>query len=142
MSIFASRTEKTIPIPFDPPHEVTIRKLAGRHLERAKQEGQIKSVDWIRKLGGAEFSRELSALGDPAERAAALEKRKAEVRADPLQKFDRTVVLEKGIVRWTYPEPVTPEALEDLEEEAGEWLAREILALTFPHGAGAEEKKT
>lgn len=137
MSIFASRVTKTIPIPFDPPHTVTIQRLAGRHLERAKTESLFASADYLKRMGGASFQQELSSLGNPAEVAAAVEK----ARADPLQKYDRLTVLEKGIKAWTYDDPPSRAALEDLTEEASDLIARAILRLTFPDAFDAEAKK-
>ena len=142
MSIFASRTTKTIPIPFDPPHTVTIRKLAGRHLERANQENTFSSIDTLRRMGGVAFQRELAALGTPDQQAAAV----ATARADPLTAYDRYVLMRFGVESWTYPESLEPEtvieesgisvqrvrALEDLVEEAVDFFSRAILKLAKP----------
>jgi len=137
-SIFASRTTRTIPIPFDPPHEVTIQKLAGRHLEKAKQESQLAASEFLKRMGGAGFQREMGNLGDPAKVAAMVER----AQADPLLRYDRLTVLEKGIKGWTYEEALSRETLEDLSEEAADFLARAILALTFPHAGETDEKKS
>jgi hypothetical protein len=158
VSIFASRTQKTIPIPFDPPHEVTIQKLAGRHLGKAQLENQVESVDNLRRMGGAAFQKELEALGDRAKREELIKKH----QADPLNTYDRYEVLAKGIKSWTYEESLTPveiideqgvkrlriPAIEDLEDEPADFLAREILRLTkpslfqTPEEAKADQKET
>jgi hypothetical protein len=128
MSIFASRTTKVVEIPFDPPQTVTIQKLAGRHLEKARQAQQAAAVDTLQRMGGSAFQRDMAALGDPA----AVAKRVAAVQADPLNGFDRAALLQAGIKAWTYDEPVTPASFDDLSEEAVDYLAREILKLTKP----------
>lgn len=141
-SPFASRTTKTIPIPFDPPNEVTIQKLAGRHLGKAQLENQVLAIDNLRRMGGAAFQKELEGLGD-AEKRAALVK---EHQADPLNGYDRYEVLAKGIKSWSYEEKLDPvevvetdgvtrmriPAIDDLDDEAADFIAREILRLTKP----------
>ena len=125
MSIFASRTQKTIDLTFDPPHAVTIQKLTGRHIGKAEREHQAASVEMLKRFGGAAFQREMSALGDVAE--AVTERQK-----DPLNSYDVPTLLLHGIVGWTYDEQVTPETLADLTAEASDFIARAILRLTKP----------
>jgi len=132
MSIFASRAQKTLEIPFDPPHTVTIQKLAGRHLKRAAEENQRKGVDTFRKLGGATFQQELSAVRD-AEKKASNTPAPAVAAPDPMAGYDADVLIEHGITAWSYGEgKPTPEELADLTEEAAEFFAREILRLSKP----------
>ena len=98
MSIFASRTVKTLEIPFDPPQTVTIQKLAGRHLEKAHQASLVASLDNLKLMGGPAFQRELAAIGDPQDRAEQV----AALQADPLNAYDRYVLLAHGITGWSY----------------------------------------
>lgn len=128
MSIFASRTQKTIDLPFDPPHTVTIRRLAGRHLEKAEREHLVATIDHLKALGGVAFQRELESLGDETARNELIAKR----QQDPLSSVDIYVVLRHGIVSWTYDEPVSVESIEDLDDEAATFLAREIMRLSRP----------
>jgi len=136
MSIFASYVTRIVPLPFDEPHEVTIQKLSGKHLAAARQASVAASMEFVRTMGGAAFGQELTAAlssAHAAEQAAA-------VQADPVRRYDRATVLAKGVKAWTYTEPITPATLDDLDEQAADYLAREILALTLPNGAA--EKKT
>ena len=130
MSIFASRAQKTIELPFDAPHTVTIQKLAGRHLEKARQESLFQSVDYVKRIGGLAFQKELAAAtgGDDAEKKRAVE----DAQQDPLTSVDVRTVLQFGIKAWSYDQAVTTEAVEDLTDEAAEFLAREILRFTKP----------
>lgn len=136
---FASRITKTLELPFDPGQTITIRKLPGRHLEAAGRERVFARMDAMRRMGGPQFQKELQA-------AIAAEEREAEAAgqapapvvtpdpapADPLLDYDKYALLAHGVVAWSYPEPVKPELIDDLESDAAEWIAREILRLTKP----------
>ena len=124
MSIFASETQATIPIPFDPPHTVTIRRLTGAEVERAQSE-HLKSIINGRSSRGWSrvFQRALVKGASEADAEAALR--------DPLNGYDRAVIVEAGLLAWSYGE-VTPERRADLDDEALEFLAHEILRLTKP----------
>lgn len=144
MSIFASRTREVVALPFDSPHTVTVQKLSGRHLEKAREASQFASVESLKRLGGPGFQRELAAAGgdDPAAVAALVAKQ----QANPLNGYDRYVVLQKGIIAWTCVDDagaaiaVTPEAIDDLSEEAADFLARAIFELTLPARDAAGKK--
>jgi hypothetical protein len=165
MSIFASRVTRTVPLPFDPPHEVTIRALAGRHLEKAQQERQFASNDYVQRMGGEAFRKQLASA-----RKEMTKEELAKADADPTNAFDRRTVLYKGIESWTYPESLKPvplpgiavaieaakagdldkalalvmqvvesrdyaetiPAIDDLSEEAADFLAEQILRLSKP----------
>lgn len=145
-SPFASRVTKTLPIDFDPPNEVTIRKLAGRHLERARDAYLTDLYLGVRDRGGAAVQKDLQQLfksddSDAKDMQAKVEKAKA----DPLNGLDPYTVAAGGIVGWTYPESLVPErvtegdattmrirAIDDLDEDALRWFATEIMRLTKP----------
>lgn len=134
MSIFASYVTKIVPLPFDEPHAVTIQKLSGKHLAAARQASVVASMDLVRSMGGATIGQEVAAV------AAQLPDQVAAVQADPMKRYDRSTVLVHGVKAWTYQEAITADTLADLTDDAAEFLAREILTLTLPNGAG--EKKT
>ena len=146
MSIFASYVTRTVTIPGEDPETVTIQKLTGKALAAARQVQITASMDWIRTMGGAAFQRELAAaVADGADAAdgavqKAVEKEREARQADPLRQYDRSTVLEKGVKAWTYQEPLTPDTLADLTDDAADFLAREILTLTLPNGNA--QKKT
>lgn len=127
---FASRHQTTIDIPFDPPHTVTIRKLPGRHLQRAALENQFASIARFRKMGGAAFQKELESVSEKAKRDEAIQK----AQADPLNGFDPYVLMMYGIVAWTYPESLKVEVVIDEESALVMDAAEKIIA--------AFEKKT
>ena len=139
MSIFASYVSKVVALPFDPPNEVTIQKLSGKHLAAARQAQIAASFEQVRTMGGAAaFQNDLAAIGESVSTAIAAEQ--AARKADPMRQYDRGTLLAHGIKAWTYTEAITPATLDDLDEQAADFLAREILALTMPNGNA--EKKT
>lgn len=130
MSIFASQTQSDpIPIPFDAPHTIVVRKLTGTEYRAAvnDSEGRITAL----------FRRALATGGvtDPAVFAVA---------ADPLLGHDRSALVRAGLVSWSYPQSVKPVAAEgtkppvmvdavaDLDDEALDFIATEVLRLTKP----------
>lgn len=135
-SPFASRHTEIVSLPSDPTESVTIRRLSGRALEQARQASQEASIAALKRMGGADFQRELAALGDATQTAALV----AQAQADPLSGLDRYVVLQKGVVAWTYADPPTPDALDDLSEEAADYLARKIVDITLPARDAAARK--
>lgn len=148
-SPFASRVRVTLAIPFDPPNEVTIQKLSGRHLERARNVFMTGLFLDVQARGGAAVQKDMQTLfkkDDPAAAKEAEEQVK-KVQANPLNGFDPYVIAQAGIVSWTYPESLTPErvvtdtagstemrvqALDDLDEDALNWFATEIMRITKP----------
>jgi hypothetical protein len=134
MGIFASYVSRVVPLPFDEPHTVTIQKLSGKALAAARQARIAASVEFVRAMGGAAFGRELAAATAGREDAAPV----TAGGENGFQQYDRPTVLAKGVTAWTYDEPLA--RLDDLDEEAAEYLFRAILELTLPHGDA--EKKT
>jgi len=136
MGIFASYVSRVVPLPFDEPHTVTIQKLSGKALADARQARIAASMAFVQSLGGAAFGRELAAATAGREDAA-------EVTAggdDPLRKYDRLTVLAKGVTAWTYDEPLA--RVDDLDEQAADFLFRAILDLTLPNGDAEKKSAT
>jgi hypothetical protein len=135
MSIFASDHSKTIPVPSDEPHTVTIQRLPGRVVERAQSE-HLSAFQGGRSPRGwaAIFQRSLTqGIATAAEAEKAI--------ADPLAGYDRLTIVRGGLKAWSYvqgegdkqtPKPVTPETIADLDDEALEYFAVEIMRLTKP----------
>jgi len=132
MGIFASYITRVVPLPFDAPHEVTIQKLSGKALAAARQAKSVESIDYVKRMGGAAFGRELASAREAIGAA--------EPSPDRTRDYDRPTVLAKGVKAWTYSEAVTPATLDDLDEQATDFLFHAILDLTLPNGDA--EKKT
>lgn len=145
MSIFASETTTTIPLPFDAPHTVTIQQLTGRDVELAQ-------AAHLRDFVGANSPR-----GWPAKfklalaTGTAVESDAQKMLNDPLVGYDRLTVARGGLKGWSYtikndkgddvPKPVTPKAVEDLNDDALEFVAIEIMKLTKPSLFLTDEEK-
>jgi hypothetical protein len=137
-SPFASHTTSDpIPLPFDPPHTVTVRKLTGREIEAAAaaHRGQFASNNPRRWPTLLKRALEHGAADPEVTRAL----------ADPLLGYDRYALVRSGLVAWSYPQAVKPllvatgttaavtlDAIEDLDDEAVDFIATEVLRLTKP----------
>jgi hypothetical protein len=149
-SPFASHTTSDpIPLPFDPPNSVQVRKLTGRELEQAAASGR----DLF--LGGN--GRMFPALLRRALEHGATDPDVLKAIRDPLTGYDRYALVRGGLVAWSYPQSIkrdpllpkiAPDAIDDLDDEAVDFIATEVLRLTKPHlfhdteAAAAIEKKT
>jgi hypothetical protein len=100
----------------------------------------------VQARGGAQVQKDMQQLfiKDNPE-AAGVEAEIEKVKTDPLNGFDPYIVVQGGLVSWTYPESLKPEevvegntvtmrvrAIDDLDEDALKWLATEIMRLTKP----------
>lgn len=153
MSIFASLTTATIPIPFDAGQTVTLRKLTGREIEAAQEAHRATLASGSAKSWAATFRRALEKGATDPDVLKAIR--------DPLTGYDRYALVRSGLVAWSYPLPIqrtqttatgttvvsVVDAVDDLDDEAVDWIAREVLRLTKPtlfHATAAEaveEKK-
>lgn len=125
MSVFTSRVTSVVPIEHDPPHTFTIRKLAPKHLHEAQASAQAQSIDEFRRVGGAAFLKELEVLGGPSVAQAA-------VQSNPLARYDKLVLVLRGVVAWSYDEPAALEAYEDLDAQTLDLIAESVLRLSRP----------
>lgn len=154
-SPFASAVTATIPIAFDPPHEVTVGKLAARHLVRARTAFFAEMARGLKERGGADaikeaqsvFERPAPATPEPSPEVAPEAKAEAATApGDPLAGLDPYWICAAGIKRWTYDRPLKPEMVEledgtqaprivailDFDEDALRWFATEIMRVTKP----------
>jgi hypothetical protein len=134
-SPFASQTQSDpIPLPFDPPHTITVRKLTGREIERAQQAHRDGLTTGNARSWAVTFRRMLEkGASDPEV---------LKVLADPLTGYDRYELVRAGLVAWSYPQPITADrkalgdpavdAIDDLDDEAVDFIATEVLRLTKP----------
>ena len=125
VSAFASRTTATIDLPGlkddGTPHQATVQKLSGRQLEAASVaylESLSKQVGVMQALEAAFAGRELP--------------ESAPLAADPLQGYDRYVVIQRGTKSWTLDAPVSAETIDDLDAAYVQALALGIMRLTLP----------
>ncbi len=142
MSIFASQTQETFPIPWDPPHTVTVRKLTGKEVEAAQEAHHGSIATGRARSWATTFRRMLEKGASDPEVLKAI--------ADPLTGYDRFAVIQAGLRAWTYPPRLMPpadlkdlgvratiaaereQAIDDLDDEAADYIATVILKLTKP----------
>lgn len=138
--MFASRITKDVQCDDgDTAVIVTIQKLSGRSLEKARD---ARSAAQIASLRTASKDLLQVMRSDQLEVAAEqLAARRAKEAADPKAKakaryeaYDREHVLNAGIVRWSCElrKKLSPEAIGDLDEESAQKLHEAILDLSLP----------
>jgi len=125
-SPFASTHQTDVALLTDPPHVVTIRRLTGREFERAQATHLAALVAGQSARG---WSRRFQAA---LSKGVTTNEEAARLLEDPLNGFDRTTIVQAGVVKWDYPDRKLPEAIEDLDDETLEFLAVEIMRLTKP----------
>lgn len=127
-----------IPLPFDDGQWIKVRKLTGRQHSEAQAAHRVRFVASNEKWAG--FFRASMAHGPSSEEAQ-------RVLNDPLTGYDRHELVRLGLVAWSYPQSITPvtvtstvegepdrieDAIEDLDDDALDFIAREVLKLTKP----------
>jgi hypothetical protein len=105
-------------IPHEPGEWVEVRKLNHKTLARAAQVRSEAGISSMKSLG-AEL---LTAL-----RQAREEFKEVAPTTISAENYDRDLVLQGGVMRWSYTVPPTPESLGDLDEVTAKWLAHEIV---------------
>lgn len=120
MAIVTGLTERW-EIPHEPGQHMTLRPLSWWHKQKAS-DAQTDSVIARVKTMGTDVMKELRGAESRSDVQAA--------QADPLGSYDRALVLEFGIVEWSYEEKLSPEAIKDLDDKTAEEAARRILVIS------------
>ena len=131
-SPFASHSvSDPIPLPFDEGQWVQVRTLTGREIEAAQESHRATLAQGPARLWAQTFRRALRQGTPDAELLRAI--------ADPLTGYDRFALVRGGLVAWSYPQPIaknaapgTTDAVEDLVDEAVDFIATEVLRKTKP----------
>jgi hypothetical protein len=131
MSIFASQVQKTAPIPSDPPHTFTYRKLTGRELEDAQAEHLRAFVGGRNPRIWSGTLRQILAQGTTAANDYPTI---SDLHKDPLVGYDRYAMIHAALLSWTYDGAAKPkrEQIDDLDDDAADLIARAILQLSKP----------
>lgn len=133
-----------IPLPFDEGQWVQVRALTGRQYEAAQV---FHRSNFVANDKWAGFFRDAIEHGPTSAQARLL-------LDDPLTGYDRYALVRSGLTAWSYDKPIkriegkpaveasdkTPaqpaidpiDAIEDLNDDAIEFIAREVLKLTKP----------
>ena len=130
---FASlTTSEPSPLPFDEGQWVKVRKLTGREIEAAQDAHRGGFASGSTRAWAATFRRALEKGATDPDVLKAL--------ADPLTGYDRYVLARAGLVAWSYdgvinrvePSADVYDAIRDLDDDAVDFIAREVLRLTKP----------
>lgn len=100
---------------------VQIRKLSARSLEKAQEARQAVVAKLFSSI-------DLSKVSRPEEAKQPDPKAQQEARYGS---YDRSTVLHQGIMSWSATRDLTPDAVDDLEEEAADKIYRAILDLSL-----------
>ena len=152
MGIFASRSTKTIDIPFDLPNTVTVRQLTGKQLGKASDAFWFEMADDSRdKVRLQKELKELrSAVTGPDEPEsdddkAAAKAAKAEAiktaQADPLNGYSKSKLIALGVTDYAGAGPFTSEQIDDLNDEASVFFAGWVLRHTKPSLFKSEDER-
>jgi len=129
MSIVTGLT-KRVEIPHEEGQWMIFRQLSWREREKAS-EARTDAVMARVKGMGVDLMREIRGNEDRPEVQAVL--------ADPSMSYDKALVLQFGIVDWSYDGKPTPGAIDSLDDVTAEWAFREIIAFSSP--PSEEEQK-
>jgi hypothetical protein len=124
-----SELTKSIDISHEPGQSVVIKRLSWKQKDKAIEARRDRALSNMRAMGGDV----LAALRDVKTEDV------NKVEADPLSKYDTGVLLHAGIKSWSYPVPVSEKAIDALDDETAEFIAREIAK--FAERARTEEQE-
>lgn len=132
--MFASKVTKDVTLTSDPTIVVTIKKLSWTQKESARRASQVKSAKALVDMGGAAFMQTMKELNQNPDA------KKEPAAEDKFQTHDPMTVLVCGIKSWPFPDPVSKESIEQLDEIDVEPLCRAILELSYPPRDEADTK--
>ncbi len=118
------------PIRREVPHEegawIDFCKLSWKQLDTARKEGMKENAERA-KLFGVEWIKALTSDGgeDRARKIAAAQE------WDP-SNFGTAVLLEFGIVAWSFEQAVSAKSIDDLDGATGVWAKQQIIDINKP----------
>ncbi len=129
MSVFAKLRSAVLQIPNTSGETVTIRGLSPTGLRAAQAENQRKAV--LAMKAQRELEDAVGAEDTPVD-PDAVKAWQDKVRSNPLLAYDAETLIAKGVSSWTLELDATPENIAELDEDARDWMATEILRLSKP----------
>ncbi len=107
-----SRLTEQVAIPHERGEWMKFRALSWRNLQAAQE---------------AQMARALREVAGLTPQAFELLQNQAERQGASVDQLDQTVVLRSGIAAWSYGEPVSPEAVDRLDQRTADWAFAEIV---------------
>jgi len=128
----AGKVTKTIEVP--EAGAAVIRKLSGRHLEAARVSQQGRLLEAYRRWSAFQLELGTAAPTNAAEPVEAETPAEATEPAapNPLASYDPYVIVAKGLLSVASGDEVTPEFVEDFDDETLVFVAEAILRLSAP----------
>ena len=114
---------KQVEIPHEPGEWMRFKMLSGKTLERSREVRFSRLAEMYSHVGKRE--REEVETEPEAEAEA-----KVETPEERLAGHDVDTVLRAGIAAWSYPDRLTPQAIDELDDATRKWAAAKILTLT------------
>ena len=114
--MLVTNQSKRVEIPHEKDEWMEFRKLSWRQMEIA-EEIQTDLLLKRMKSMGADM---VKALRDAV---------KGKEEQDPFKRYDKSTVLDVGIVKWSYEAEINKENIETLDEVTADWAFKEILSL-------------
>lgn len=162
-SVFTNRVTKTLAregepvgslgpiwaVPLIPAgQKVVIRKLNGKRLDKASTALQVQAVDMMQQLGGAAATKSLQELMKTAEDSkkepdAGTPAPEPSEPVKPVKRYhgyDRDTLLAQAVISWDLDEPLSPESIEELDDDLADAFATAVMELTKPKRTETEEK--
>jgi hypothetical protein len=127
-------TPERVDIPHEPGQWFELRRLSWKQLRKARKIVEEEQRE-IAKSFGAEFVAALTSGRVDEDRARRLIQEQ-QYRA---VNFDTEVMLEQGIVAWSYDKPLNVDTIEQLDERTAVWAVQEIINLCKPLDEVAEK---
>jgi hypothetical protein len=130
---------KTLDLPSpDDGQSVVIRKLSYRKMQAAAATQQEKGIGFMKSLGAELMTALREADADKLNKIEA-------VQAATLSSYDRDILLEKGIVSWSF-EPALDdsnrsEVIGELDEPTAHFIAEAVFEYSRPPSDGEAKKK-
>jgi hypothetical protein len=126
---FASGVQDTVVLPDG--NNVLIRKLGWKGMKAARDAKQSEAI-LVQKELGADFQVQMRKA---VQEAGGMDELRKIADRDPFITIDQDTLLKRGIVSWTFERggqgvPVTPEAIDDLDDASAELVARRIFELS------------
>lgn len=150
MGLLASiRATATVPIPFAEPHEVTVQKLAGRHMQKAKLAYQITWLAEVEAKGGVKKQKQRLkdwTEDDPKDEPEPKQEQDEDDEPDPLAGLDPYTLCRFGVKSLTSDDSLEEEEVVDddgtkvtrvrlffeMSEYELNWFATEVMRVTDP----------
>ncbi len=109
---------KRVELPHEPGAWIEVKLLGYRQLEAAKQKRLFDQIKIFRELGPQAPT--VTPAIDPDGPVVP-------VVPDPLNTYDQGMLLEAAIVAWSYDAKVTIDAIQSLDEQTAEYVARQVV---------------